>query len=183
MVLIDVQVSAERATFLRREIFAKLGPHAECLVSTPNQPGFTSFDQRIDGVHNSRITSLIRPNSVWWMKRLSKRRGGGFITPKVSMLQGSCRKSIVILSRLTPLLGSVAGCIIVSNTTYKITGFKETHFDYARNTIQHWAQRHMFKPAGIHSICGGDFNSVRDTDENGGGGFCTPLHDWAPGVG
>ena len=36
MVLIDVRVSQERVSFLRREARAHLGPRAECLVSVPN---------------------------------------------------------------------------------------------------------------------------------------------------
>ena len=35
MVLIDVRVSQERVSFLRREARAHLGPRAECLVSVP----------------------------------------------------------------------------------------------------------------------------------------------------
>ena len=36
MVLIDVRISQERVSFHRREARAQLlGPHAECLVSTP----------------------------------------------------------------------------------------------------------------------------------------------------
>lgn len=39
MVLIDARVYVERASFLRREACAQLGPHAECLVSTPSSTG------------------------------------------------------------------------------------------------------------------------------------------------
>ena len=35
MVLITVRISQERVSFLRRAARAQLGPHAECLVSTP----------------------------------------------------------------------------------------------------------------------------------------------------
>jgi len=36
---------------------------------------------------------------------------------------------------------------------------------------------------GHPSICGGDFNSLWDLEENGGGGYRAPLSDWATGMG
>eukprot|EP01042_Synura_sphagnicola_P036310 gene36310-biopygen1682 len=64
-----------------------------------------------------------------------------------------------------------------------IKGSTATPLDYTRDTIQHWAQRHMSTP-GNHSICGGDFNSLWHFDEDcGGGGYRAPLQDWSTGVG
>ena len=57
----------------------------------------------------------------------------------------------------------------------------EGNSDYARTTIQHWAQRLVSKP-GNYSICGGYFNSIWDEDEPGGGGYRSSIHDWASGV-
>ena len=64
----------------------------------------------------------------------------------------------------------------------KAQGSKATPLDYARDTIQHWAQRHMSHP-GHHSICGGDINSLWPLDEDGGGGYRFPLQDWSRAVG
>ena len=64
----------------------------------------------------------------------------------------------------------------------KAQGSKATPLDYARDTIQHWAQRHMSHP-GHHSICSGDFNSPWTMDEDGGGGYRFPLQDWSMAVG
>jgi len=57
-----------------------------------------------------------------------------------------------------------------------------TPLDYARDTIQRWAQRHVSHP-GNHSICGGDFNSIWDAKEHGGRRLPHSLRDWASGVG
>ena len=63
-------------------------------------------------------------------------------------------------------------------------GSPNTTLDCARDTIQHWVQRHMPTP-GHHSICGGDFNSLWDLEGGGGGGggYRSPLRAWALGIG
>jgi len=61
-------------------------------------------------------------------------------------------------------------------------GSTDTPLAYARDTIQHWVQRHVSTP-GHHPICGGDFNSLWDPDGGGGGGYRSPLRDWALGIG
>ena len=181
MVLIDVRVPTERVPFLRREARAQLGPRAECLVvSIPVSP--EKGDQRPSikvGGNAIVLNNRWGPQLVHYKSDPSRLSvvdeailafpGGRLqvlatywpFPPASTPLDHNPRDSAAPLRR---------GLYHRLSQYLHSQGSPATPPDYARDTIQHWVQRHVSIP-GHHSICGGDFNSLWDPDGGGGGGL------------
>jgi len=193
MVLIDVRVAKERVSFLRREARAHLGPRAECLVSVPAEDSGKGAPPTFIKVGGNAIILNNR-----WGPQLAHYKSDpshlSVVDEAILTIPGGRLQILATYWPFPPAHSSAPTDSTDPSSSLRrglyhrlshyltAQGSKATPLDYTRDTIQHWAQRHMSRP-GNHSVCGGDFNSLWQLTDDGGGGYRYPLKDWSTAVG
>ena len=164
MILIDVRVPTARVPFLRREARAQLGPRAECLVSTPVSPekGDPRLSIKVGGnaivLKNRWGPQLVHyksdPSRLSVVDEAILAFPGGRL--QVLATYWPFPPASTTLDQTLPDLSAPLRRGLYHRLSQYLhsQGSTETPLAYARDTIQHWVQRHVSTP-GHHSICGG----------------------------
>ena len=170
MVLIDVCVAKERVFFLRREARAHLGPRAECRVSVPAEESGTGVPPPSIKVGGNAIILNNR-----WGPQLAHYKSDpshlSLVDEALLTIPGGRLQVLAMYWPFPPAHSPVPPEDTGLSSSFRrglyhrlshylnAQGSKVTPLDYTRDTIQHWAHRHM-SPPGNYSICGGDFYSL-----------------------